>query len=259
MFFHDAISSATHLFMAAWAVLATLILIKLTKRHGIGRWAVGIYGVTMISLYFASGLFHGLLFLKLGPESLNRAAAVDQYWFFQKLDKSCIFLLIAGSYIPILIYTVTGWWRLITLTMMNLIGIAGVFSLWLLPTMNHTWLVAFYVGMGLIGLVAFRQIGQGVQWRGIAWVAAFCACYLLGALAEVARWPVLVPGWVGPHEILHIADMAGTLGHFIFVIGFVIVRPPRSQKLWPAVKTHSPTPRSGNSEGLLPSGRHIHH
>ena len=251
MVYHDVISSATHLFMATWAVLATLILLKITKHHGIGRWAVGIYGVTMIALYLASGLFHGLIFLKIGAEGLHRPEAVEQFWVFQKLDKSCIFLLIAGSYIPIVVYTLVGWWRVVILTMMNLIGLAGVLSLWLLPTMNHVWLVGFYVGMGLIGLVGFRQICQGVRWRGLHWVAIFTAFYLLGALAEVSRWPTIVPGWVGPHEVLHVFDMAGTLGHFIFLIGYVIVRPPRNQRLWPnaPLSAEIPTPR-------LPSALH---
>ena len=214
MVYHDAVSSATHLFMAAWAVLATLILLKITKYHGIGRRAVGIYGLTMILLYSASGLFHGLIWLKIGPEALHRPEAVEAYWFFQKFDKSCIFLLIAGSYIPIVVYTVVGWWRIGILALMNLIGLAGVLSLWLLPTMNHVWLVAFYSGMGLIGLVGFRQIGQGVHWRGLHWVAIFAGLYLLGAAAEVAGWPTIVPGWVwaarGAARLRHGRDV-GTL------------------------------------------------
>ena len=245
MVYHDAISAATHLFMAAWAILATLILLKLTRHHGIGRWSVGIYGLTMILLYLASGLFHSLVYMKIGPEGLHRAEAVELFWVFQKIDKSCIFLLIAGSYIPIVVYTVTGWWRLFILTMMNVIGLAGILSLWLLPTMNHAWLVAFYIGMGLIGMIAFRQIGQGVHWRGLHWIGLFAGAYIMGGLADVFRWPTIVPGWVGPHEVLHVFDMAGTLGHFIFVAGYVIVRPPRSQRLWPKANmmAEMPTPR----------------
>lgn len=244
MVYHDAISSATHLFMAAWAILATLILLKLTRNHGIGRWAVGIYGLTMFLLYLASGLFHLLVFLEIGSEGLHRAEAVEQFWVFQKIDKSCIFLLIAGSYVPIVVYTVVGWWRIFILTMMSMIGLAGILSLWLLPTMNHAWLVAFYIGMGLIGLVGFRQIGQGVRWRGLHWIGLFAGAYILGGVADVLRWPVIVPGWVGPHEVLHVFDMAGTLGHFVFVAGYVIIRHPLSQRLWPkngfSAELHTP-------------------
>jgi hypothetical protein len=51
--------------------------------------------------------------------------------------------------------------------------------------------------------------------------------YLGGAAVEVAKWPVLVPGWVGPHEVLHVADMAGTLAMFVYVCRYLIRRPPQ--------------------------------
>src|SRR5688500_12010106 len=37
---NDLVSSTTHLFTAIWAAYATLILIRLTRGHGPGRWAV---------------------------------------------------------------------------------------------------------------------------------------------------------------------------------------------------------------------------
>ena len=48
---NDLVSSVTHLLTAAWAAYATLILLRLTRGHGPGRWAVGFFGLSMVLLW----------------------------------------------------------------------------------------------------------------------------------------------------------------------------------------------------------------
>ena len=217
MDFHDRVSSLTHLGTAVWSVLATLVLVRLTRGHGAGRWSIALYGLSMVLLYLASGMFHGIDHGYRGSPS---------FLFFQKVDKSAIFLLIAGSYLPVLVYLLRGTWRLACLGLMGGIAVLGIASLWLLPTMRLEYLVFVYIGMGLIGLVALRHIAPQVGFGGLFWIALEGVFYVGGGLAEVAQWPVLVPGWFGPHEVLHVADMGGTLAHFVFVMKYVIPRPP---------------------------------
>lgn len=217
MDFHDRVSSLTHLGTAVWAVFATLILVRLTRGQGAGRWPIGLYGLSMVLLYLASGMFHGINHGYRGSPS---------FLFFQKIDKSAIFLLIAGSYLPVLVYLLRGAWRRVCLGLMGAIAALGIGSLWLLPTMRLEYLVFVYIGMGLVGLVAIPQIAGQVGWRALFWIALEAVFYVGGGLAEVAQWPVLLPGWVGPHEVLHVADIGGTLAHFVFVVKYVIPRPP---------------------------------
>ncbi|MFO0847771.1 MAG: hemolysin III family protein [Gemmataceae bacterium] len=218
----DPVSAATHLGMAVWAAFAGLILYRLTQEHGAARrWAVAFYGVSMVTLYVASGAFHGLLALTAGGTS--RSAAVDALWVFQKLDKSAIFLLILGSNVPIMVYLLRGRWRAVCLAGMTGFALFGIAALWLLPSIPHTYLVAVYVGMGVCSLIPLRQYWQAVRWQGLGWIGLFAGVYVAGAAAEVFKWPTLVPGWFGPHETLHIADMAGTLIHFAFVVKFVVL------------------------------------
>jgi hemolysin III len=54
---------------------------------------------------------------------------------------------------------------------------------------------------------------------------AAAGIYLCGAICEVVKWPVLVPGLVGPHEVLHLTDVGGTLTHFGVVMRLVRRRP----------------------------------
>lgn len=219
----DPVSAATHLGMAVWAAFAGLILYRLTQEHGAARrWAVAAYAVSMVTLYAASGAFHGLLALTTDGDT-PRPEAVAALWMFQKLDKSAIFLLILGSNVPIIVYLLRGWWRTVTLIGMTGFALFGITALWLLPSIPHTYLVAVYVGMGVCSLIPLRQYWQAVGWRGLGWIGLFASVYIAGAAADVFKWPTLVSGWFGPHETLHIADMAGTLIHFAFVVKFVVL------------------------------------
>ena len=224
--FHDAVSSLTHLFTAGWAVFATLVLLRLTHGQGAGRWAVGMFGLSMILLYTASGTFHGLVYLSDATSGPSRARAVRDLWVFQRLDKSAIFLLIAGSNVPCAVYLLRGWWRRACLGGMVILAVAGIAAQWLLPALPEDGLVGIYVAMGLVGMAPLRLYWEAVGWTGMRVVAMMAGWYLLGAAAEVLRWPTLVPGWFGPHEVLHVADVAGTLTHFGFVVRFLIPRVP---------------------------------
>jgi hemolysin III len=212
---NDLVSSTTHLFTAAWAAYATLVLIRLTRGHGPGRWAVGFFGLSMVLLYLASGTFHGVRHYTRETDRL-----------FQRLDKSAIFLLIAGSYVPVFVYLLRGHWRRWALGAMLGVAAAGIASLWLLPDLPHPQLVGIYAGMGVVGFITAPKIVASAGWSGIGWIVAVAVTYLSGAAVEVLKWPVLVPGWVGPHEVLHVADVLGTAAMFVFVTRHVIRRPP---------------------------------
>ena len=106
-----------------------------------------------------------------------------------------------------------------------------------------------YVGMGLVGLGPFPKYLARIDWRGMVWVAAFTGCYVLGAVVEVLRWPTLVPGWFGPHEFLHVADMAGTFLHYGFVVRFLIFQPPPTDG--PAAVPTRPATASGRADGVV--------
>ena len=56
----DPVSSSTHLFTSFWAIFATLLLWQLTRSDDSPQFSVTIFGVSMVVLYAASGLFHAL-------------------------------------------------------------------------------------------------------------------------------------------------------------------------------------------------------
>src|SRR5258708_1272171 len=100
----DPVSSSTHLFTCLCAIFATLLLWRLTRGDRWRRLSVTVYGLSMVVLYAASGLFHGL---QLPREELR---------FYQKLDQSAIYGLIAGTCTPVMAMLLTGKLRISLLT-----------------------------------------------------------------------------------------------------------------------------------------------
>jgi hemolysin III len=71
---------------------------------------------------------------------------------------------------------------------------------------------------------------RAVGWRAMNWVWLGAAFYSVGAICELTQWPIIVPGWLQAHEVLHFCDTAGSIVFFLFVVRYVIpyvpVAPP---------------------------------
>lgn len=205
----DPVSSLSHLLTAVWALFATAVMVRLaTPRR---RVAAILYGVSMVALYTASGLFHGLYYQTL-----------EQRRFFQKLDQSAIYGLIAGTNTPVMAIVLSGRRRKLLLSGIWLLAAGGIAALWLLPQASHTVVVSVYLLMGWIGVVPMRWYYRALGVRAMNWAWLGAACYTLGAFCELSRWPVIIPGWIGPHEVLHFCDSAGSLAFFVFIQRYVL-------------------------------------
>ena len=112
----DPVSSASHLLTALWAVFATLVMCRLAAQRPGRLVPVVVYGLSMVLLYTASGTFHGLPYPASTPEGR----------FFQKLDQSAVYLLIAGSVTPAIAILLEGAWRRRFLMVMWGLALSGV-------------------------------------------------------------------------------------------------------------------------------------
>ena len=88
----EIVNSTTHGVGLAQSVAGFVVLLAMAIRHGTAWHVVGcaIYGSTLICLYLASTLYHGI-----PAPRLERALRI--------LDHSAIYLLIAGTYTPFLL------------------------------------------------------------------------------------------------------------------------------------------------------------
>jgi channel protein (hemolysin III family) len=212
--------------MAGVAVVVTPFLVRFAGSDRGPRLIVLVFGLCMIALYSTSGLYHAL---RLPPDELR---------VYQRLDMSAIYLMIAGTCTPVAGILLHGRFRAILLTGVWLLALVGIGSLWIRPKPDHAVLVGTYLGMGWLGMAGVWHYWRATGWRGLSWALGGGMLYTLGAVLELARWPILVPGVIGPHELLHFCDMAGTGCHVVFIVNYVL-------QYRPAVVLRQPGPATG--------------
>ena len=216
----DPVSSASHLLTAVWAVFATLVMLRLTTNRPSRKIPVFVYGASMVLLFLASGTFHGLHYH--GDEEQRR--------FFQKIDMSAIYFLIAGTYTPVIAVLLRGAWRTWFLRMVWVLAFAGISCMWLLPKAPHGAIVGIYLFLGWVGIIPLPLYYRAVGWRAMNWIWLGAGLYSIGAFCELTQWPILMtePVWLGFHEVLHICDAIANFVFFLFVVRYVIPYQPRT-------------------------------
>lgn len=212
----DPVASASHFLMAGLAVVATVVLVRFAGGDRGRRLSVLVFGLCMIAVYAASGLYHAR---RLPPAELR---------VYQRIDMSAIFLMIAGTCTPVAGILLRGRFRLILLTGIWLLAAIGIAALWLRPKPDHAILVGTYLGMGWLGMAGVGHYWRATGWRGIRWALGGGLFYTLGAAIELAQWPVLVPGIIRSHELLHFCDMGGTACHVVFILKYVLPYRPQA-------------------------------
>lgn len=205
----DPVSSASHLLTALWGVFATLMLLRLAPPGR--RWPFAVYGFTLVLLFSASGLFHGVRF-----------SSETERWFFQRLDHSSIYLLIAGTNTPALVILLRGRMRQWCLGLIWGLALLGWATMWVFPKPPHALNIGFFLGLGWLGIVPVVHYYRAVGWRAMNWVWLGALLYSLGAICELVKWPVIVPGYVQSHEVMHFFHTAATLSFFVFGLRYVL-------------------------------------
>ena len=165
--------------------------------------ASAIYGVTLISLFLASTVYHSMY------KSRHRS-------IFKLLDHCAIYLLIAGTYTPFLLVAMrsdTGWWLFGTVWALATAGI--VKKLWF----GHRFpkiALASYLAMGWLVVVAAPQMAEAIGPNGMAWLIAGGLSYSIGAIFyAVKRIPF-------NHAVWHVFVLGGGICHFLGIIWYVL-------------------------------------
>jgi hemolysin III len=190
------------------AILSVLGLVWMLKVsiNASDAWRIvasSIYGVSLIALFGASALYHGM----------HASPRTD---LFKLIDHCAIYLLIAGTGTPFLLVamqTSIRWWLLAALWSLAALGILS--KLWLghrYPRLS----LAGYLLMGWLMIIAVPQLLDVIGGNGLTWLIAGGLCYTVGAAFYMAKRLYL------HHAIWHLFVLAGAACHFLAVIWFVL-------------------------------------
>jgi hemolysin III len=162
-----------------------------------------IYGVTLISLFLASTVYH----------SMYASRHRDIY---KLLDHCAIYLLIAGSYTPFLLVamrTDKGWWLFGTVWAIATAGI--IKKLWFRHRFPKIAL-ASYLAMGWLIVVAAPQLADAIGPNGMKWLIGGGLFYSVGAIFyAMKRIPF-------NHAVWHVFVLGGGICHFLGIIWYVL-------------------------------------
>lgn len=163
-----------------------------------------VYGVSMLLLYSASTVYHG-------ARNMRRKV------FYNRLDHSAIYLLIAGTYTPFALLVMRGplGWTIFGLEWALAIG--GIVYKLFFYSRKYRRVSAFvYVVMGWLGMVGGHLIAANLAPMGIVWLVAGGLAYSAGVVFYL--WERLPYA----HGVFHLFILAGTVFHFMSVIGYVL-------------------------------------
>ncbi|MCI0581165.1 MAG: hemolysin III family protein [Chloroflexi bacterium] len=207
------ISALTHLVGALASLAGLLLLAVLTWGQPAKLLSLIIYGVSMVALYTASALFHGA-----------RLPAGRRMWL-NRLDHVAIFLLIAGTYTPIVYHFYPPVWRGLTLVIVWLVAAGGMFYK-LFSTRIHGFLhrsIYPIVGWaGAVPAVLAHAVRPLLPPGGLALLALGGLIYTVGFVIYYRQRPDPWPDVFGHHEIWHLFVLAGSLCHFLFMLLYVV-------------------------------------
>ena len=140
-----------HLIAAPVFALNGLVLTAVARTTG-ARLACAVYAASAAALFATSATYHRVAW----PPRLHQ--------IMQRLDHSMIFVLIAGTYTPVVVLTLAPHDRVVFLPFVWLGAAAGVVLKWL-PGQRPGWVEgALYIALGWLALLFLPQFiaGAGV-------------------------------------------------------------------------------------------------
>jgi hemolysin III len=204
MYHGEKMNSCTHLLGVVLAVVGLILLVARTALTG-DSWKIvscSIYGVTLVTLYTSSTLYHSI-------QGASKKV-------FQKFDHSAIYLLIAGSYTPFTLITLRGAWGWSLFGVVWGLAVIGILQDLLFAKRRGVLSVIIYLLMGWIALVAIRPLSRALPGAGMTLLVVGGLFYTIGVV-----FYALDKKLVHSHGIFHLCVLAGSVCHFFTIFLYV--------------------------------------
>ncbi|GLS84064.1 PAQR family membrane homeostasis protein TrhA [Paraferrimonas haliotis] len=198
-------NALTHGIGVVFACVGLLLLVQSGLSMSANSAAMAsylVYGISMILLFSASTLYHSFAHTKAKH-------------LLKVLDHCAIFLLIAGTYTPLLVIAITtplANGLLLTIWSLALTGIAvKIRFVYRFKRLS----LALYLIMGWLALVALYQLVRALPSEAIVWLFAGGIAYTLGAFFYVAKKLKF------SHAIWHLFVIGGAVCHYLTIYWYV--------------------------------------
>ena len=207
----DPISSETHFIGACLSLIGLLFMILIGVKNDTSPTVLVsavIFGVSLIALYSASSIYHYFS----GNDKVKT--------ILRKLDHSMIYVLIVGTYTPVVISCMEAPHSYLFLGILWTIAIAGIIVKVLWLNAPRAIATSIYLILGWAVVFDFQSF-QGVPMNCLSLIAAGGIAYSIGAFIYIFKKPNILIQF-GFHELFHIFVMIGSLLHYFAKILLII-------------------------------------
>ena len=196
----EKVNALTHGLGVLFALVAMPFLIKQALDFG-ANYAVTtvcIFGFGMLATYLSSTIYHSVQ----DPLKKHR---------WHVCDHICIFLLIGGTYTPVIFRHIAFDDALFFMgTMWGIIALGIVFKLFF--TNKYEWLsLILYVFLGWMLVFVAKPIAKTMSTDVLNWILYGSFAYMIGIVFYKWRSQKY------SHAVWHVFTLAGTIAHFVAV------------------------------------------
>jgi len=185
------------------AALVLLIVFSDNKTKPWSLFSVIVYGISIIILFLASTFYHAV-------------KGEKRKHYFRIVDHISIYLLIAGTYTPVLLITLrdsNGWplfwvvWGIAAFGLILKLFFTGRFEL---------FSTLLYLVMGWLIVFDYSNLAEAIGPTGVLWLFAGGLSYTVGIVFyAIQRIPY-------NHVIWHLFVLGGAICHFFMIFNHVI-------------------------------------
>lgn len=201
----EIINASTHGFGILLSIVGLAVLVAFASIDGspVLITSCAIFGGTLIFAYSSSTLYHAIT-----NENVKQ--------IFRQFDHAAIYLLIAGTYTPIVLVLLEPTWGWTIFAIIWTTAIVGVILKFVFPHRFKKLSVALYLIMGWFVVIAIKQLMENMDSGGLWLMLIGGLFYSVGVIFYV--WKSLPYN----HAIWHLFVLGGSISHYFMVLFYVV-------------------------------------
>lgn len=168
-----------------------------------------VYAACVAAMFGASALYHRINWSpRMAPKMMQ-------------VDKTAIYLMIAGTFTPIAVVGLDGpWatWLLVVVWALALVLIAGLWIPWEPP---YGTITTTYIVLGCVAALSMPAIWREISPTFTVLLLAGGALFTVGAILLAVRRPDPWPRVFGYHEVWHVIVMVAASMHYAGIAVYV--------------------------------------
>ncbi|MCE2405801.1 MAG: hemolysin III family protein [Dehalococcoidia bacterium] len=183
-----------------------LVLVANSPRSIVGA---AIFGASLVVLYWTSASYHLLARRRFRG-------------FMSRLDRSMIFIFIAGAYTPFVLKLMSNAWGIPILSTVGGLALIGFVTTLAAPPAPNWVRVPLYVILGWLGIIGITELVRSLPVEALALLVLGGVLFSIGAATYATKRPNPFPRVFGYHEIFHTLQVVATALLYWVVAVYVI-------------------------------------